>query len=226
MALACISVLYRYTWWVTAVTQVALNTVPTIAVEENQTSFAEQACSGFASTTIGRGWVHADCMNVWTLWTNTVGAKDFHHHRPRQVFNVTATELRQRGFPCVVTSVAYEDGAGSSTVRYLATWMFAEEMGCDWVKPELPASRIGNEGASLYCHSTTPGVNHMVVAGELTQYPPNTPCLLTNWLEYFRFNEHGVSMSTIGRAKTVEVRDNRMSGSLYQRVEINVWNQD
>ncbi|CAN0267296.1 unnamed protein product [Laminaria digitata] len=67
----------------------------------------------------------------------------------------TASELRRVGSPCLVASDHVSDGAGSSAIRHIATWTFAEEVGCDWVTPHWDKKAVpGGNGAVLYCHRT------------------------------------------------------------------------
>lgn len=167
---------------------------------------APTICSGFSSTPTDTGWVQEDCINVWNMWISAAHKHQFYDFRYREIFNETATELQQRGSPCLTESYVFADGVGSSTLRHLATWMFSEEMGCDWIKPRLPNNGAADDGTALYCHSTDSDVNYKIRVGEVTNYPSGTPCLMTNWMVYFRYREHAVVVSNMRKAKTAPVR--------------------
>lgn len=174
---------------------------------------AAQACEEFpVRKRNGSGWLYSECAAMWTAWTRTLEDADFVNCRIREVFNETASRLRQEGNPCVVDSTQYKDGAGSASVRYLATWMVAEELGCDWVAPKLSSQSIDENGTLMYCHKTvTVNQLHQTAVsdfhGELD--PANFPervlrCEVANWLEYFRFRDHGVRWKNTGKTKSIE----------------------
>lgn len=203
----CLPMFFRFVWWATAIIHLAHSIAPVIGMEAERKSFGTQACAEFSSSPPGTGWSFADCMQVWSTWATTLREKEYQRYNHREIFNDTAAELRRRGSPCLVGSERYADGAGSSTIRYLATWMFAEELGCDWALPQLAGNRTDNDGIRLYCHSTVPEVNHDVRIGNLAAYPAHTPCSLTNWLQYFRYSDHAADLHDIAKAKIVRVRE-------------------
>lgn len=175
---------------------------------------AAQACEEFPERKrSGSGWLFSECAAMWTAWTRTLEDADFVNIRLREVFNETASRLRQEGNPCVVDSIQYQDGAGSASVRHLATWMLAEELGCDWVAPKLSSQRIDEDGTQMYCHKTvTVHQLHQTAVSEFHGEidPANFPervlrCEVVNWLAYFRFRDHGVQWNSIGGTKTIEV---------------------
>ena len=94
----------------------------------------EEACSDLRTGKYpGSAWTFDDCVDVWERYARTVppGLQRRLPHVDK--WKQAASELRRVGSPCLVASDPTSDGAGSSTVRHIATWIFAEEMGCDWV---------------------------------------------------------------------------------------------
>lgn len=156
------------------------------------------------------------CTDVWSTWKITAYDNQFDDLGYREIFNQTATELRQQGWPLMAESYAFSDGLGSTTLRHLVTWMFAEEMGCDWIKPRLLEKQKSDDGTDLYCHSTVAKLNHEIRVGPLSDYPSDTPCLVTNWPVYFCYLEHGVNMAKMDQTKVTPVRWTRQQrGSPY-----------
>lgn len=206
-------VLYGYNLSAGVGTGHAHMTVSELTSNTQHHSTIDKACSEFSSTPLGTGWSAAECRNVWSSWAHSLGKKglDSNGQQYREIFKETATELRQRSSPCLVASGHYTDGAGSTTIRHLVTWILAEELGCDWVRKEHPNTRINENGTSLYCHSTIPGVNHDINHGTLKAYPADTPCSLTNWVEYFRYGDHSESMENIDDSHTGAVRNTCIS---------------
>lgn len=167
---------------------------------------ADRACAEFHATMpIGSGWRLSDCMSVWTSWAGTLADGQFQGYPDRELFNETALTLRQRGIPCLMKSVRYPDGVGSSTVRHLATWMFAKEMGCEWQMPDLPPGGLDDTGTILYCHKTVTRaeLRRMKRMGDVDYH--QQPCALTNWMQYFRFMDHAVADER-GDSKVVSVK--------------------
>ena len=184
------------------------------AKEIVRTPYAENACNGFHEQERSEsGWLLSDCLAVWTAWTNTLEDADFIPCRTREIFNETSSRLRQEGNPCLVQAFEYKDGAGSASIRNLATWMVAEELGCDWVAPQLSSERIDDQGTLMYCHKTVTVKQLRATAtsefdGEID--PANFPdrilrCEVVNWLEFFRFRKHGIIWKNKGTTKSIPV---------------------
>ena len=169
----------------------------------------DKACEEFDDQTpIGSGWLRSHCAAVWNGWVVTLDQQQRVPSSYREDFAETSAELRRRGEPCLVESVTYPDGAGSSAVRYLATWIFAAEMGCDWVMPSPSGKTIngGGDDSSLYCHK-------MVVHARTHPRNKEGPgenrfwhCEVTNWLQFFHYDTHAVHGSRSGVTKTIQVR--------------------
>lgn len=202
---AILFMLFCYTCRAADVTAVVNDPAGALVANATGRSRADEVCLNFSSTRSTTGWALADCLDVWTSWTTTASDGQFRFFGYREIFKETARELRRRGFPCLVESYPYSDGLGSSSIRHLVTWMFAEEMGCDWMKPQLPKNTILEDGTDLYCHSTIHSINYLKRVGKITEYPSDTRCLMTNWLVYFRYREHGVNVGEIGQTKTTPV---------------------
>lgn len=172
------------------------------------TTYVENACAEFNNEhPLGSGWLYSDCVAVWNGWAATLEEQQLMPWAYREMFTDMSTELRQRGKPCVVESVNYPDGAGSSAVRHLATWMFAEEMGCDWNLPITYSAKgaSGDDGSSLYCHK-------MMTRGRTHPFQEQEPgdnrfwrCEVTNWLEFFHYSAHATKSTFDGSIKRVHV---------------------
>lgn len=149
----------------------------------------EEACEEFASPAAPLPWTLEDCIEVWNSWSGvqlpglTSGYSDV------DVFGATAEGLRRRGEPCVVQLTVDSDGAGSTSMRQLGAWMYAQEMGCTWITPYLKDLRFNkrNSETTVYCHPTA-------TLAELDK-DVKTPvvervrrCEYVSWLEYFRFD--------------------------------------
>lgn len=181
--------------------------------EGDQNIYVDQACPEFdKEIPIGSGWLRSDCVTVWSEWAHTLDDFEHQSYSYRGIFNDTARDMRQQGNPCLVDSFRFPDGVGSSAVRLLATWMFAEEMNCDWITPKSPRSSIDENGTSLYCHSLTPVIGSppdpLEHASELAN--GDWRCEVTNWLNFFRYDAHGVDWENNGTVKTIRVRCDRI----------------
>eukprot|EP00903_Cladosiphon_okamuranus_P008265 g7955.t1 len=138
-------------------------------------------------------------------------------YRDRELFTDIAVEQRRRGSPCLVQSGVYNDGVGSTSVRDLATWVFAEEMGCDWIEGgvqawEEKAALPNSSGATLYCHSIKgTGRSTNLVRGELPKDSSATRCSMYNWFGFFTFDAHASKLKSKlkpgGRIENVKASD-------------------
>lgn len=114
-------------------------------------------------------WTLEECTDVWTQWVDSIPAGLHIGHPYRAMLQkLTRLESSRAGQKkkCFVKASTPIDGVGSSTIAHMATWMFAREVGCDWVTPEWPdwspagvqslaGRNSGNETAPsslLYCH--------------------------------------------------------------------------
>ena len=108
----------------------------------------------------------------------------------------------------MVESTLPADGVGSMTMRHLAAWMFAEEVGCDWVVPNWDTRPADGDGASLYCHTVATtdeeqrGFNATAEGVEAIVHR----CSVTNWLEYFNFEATAVELPVADSLRVVEVQ--------------------
>ncbi|CAM9998318.1 unnamed protein product [Ascophyllum nodosum] len=79
-------------------------------------------------------------------------------------------------------STARGVGVGSTTMKHLATWIFAEELGCDWVTPSWTSfSATTKNETAAYCHWLTDK------ASRNRSSVQEHPCVSVNWLAYFNF---------------------------------------
>ena len=177
-------------------------------------SVAQKACAEFdENVPLGSGWLLKDCIDVWIAWATTLRRGDRIRYADRDIFTEIAVEQRRRGAPCLLQSGKYNDGVGSSSIRDFATWVFAEEMGCDWVQGPVP---LKNNGTSLYCHTTTANSNFKnLEAGQLPN-ESGARCSLNNWFGFFTYDAHVSKLKVDelkrdGRIERVQVRCRRHS---------------
>ena len=180
---------------------------------------AEEACADYRTTTYpGSAWTFDDCVDVWKRYAPTV-PDDLWRRLPHvDAWKQTALELRRVGCPCLVASHATADGAGSSTIRHIATWIFAEEMGCDWVTPDWGKKTVpGGNGTVHYCHRIATAAemdfaksikNKRTMRQELRAM---RQCSVIDFLVYFQFDVPSVNLPEKG---TVEVLQARVSCGL------------
>lgn len=92
---------------------------------------AAEACSLFiqSSTSSSRSWRLEDCIDVWTAWSATIPFDTLPRLDDRDVLRDTASALKRLGTRCVVQTGASTDGAGSTAMRTISAWMFAEALG-------------------------------------------------------------------------------------------------
>lgn len=88
-------------------------------------------CADFKSDGGANSWRYEDCMTVWDGWTQTVpeegmGNTPISIRAPLRRF---AKELRDAGSQCYLTALKSIDGAGSSAMRSITTYMLAQEIG-------------------------------------------------------------------------------------------------
>ena len=169
---------------------------------------AEEACTDFAPGRYpGSSWTLQACIDVWTRFTRTV-PNGLQQRLPGvDMWSKTASELRRVGSPCLVASGPTPDGAGSSTIRHLATWVFSEEMGCDWVTPDWGRRRVsGGNGTVMYCHrtSTTQEINRPKTQAEVQA---SRRCSVIDWLSYFQFDVPSVSLPEREEIKVIQARN-------------------
>lgn len=152
-------------------------------------------------------WTYEDCIQVWTDFSGSVKEK----HQPRLPdaagWTDVAAELRRAGSPCLVWKKPTLDGVGSTSVRSFGAWIFARQLGCDWITPEW-TGRSGGIGTEL-CHSlyyTKPREAHPTLTARSEETRPAISCSKVDWVSYFQFDVPSVSWPMDGRINTVEVR--------------------
>lgn len=164
-------------------------------------------------------WTLEDCLAVWTQFVDTIPpGQQQHRLKFVDLWKETAAELRRAGSPCLVNANPGDDGLGSSTLRHFASWVFAEEMGCDWVTPDWGKERVvlgagggeagGNGTASaavMYCHRTAT-LDEMDALAPSSNVQDKHRCAVVNWLAYFRFDAPSVGLPEGGTSKVIQVR--------------------
>lgn len=161
-----------------------------------------EACDDFAAGRYpGLAWTFDDCIDIWTHFEGRLGRL---HHRPEaDLWRDTALELRQQGSPCLLGSVPGADGVGSTSIRHVATWIFAEEMGCDWLTPSWSKNRgAEGDGSVGYCHAIVP-LEERRSSTSTGGLAGMARCTVVNWLSYFQFDKSSVSWPSSGSVKLI-----------------------
>lgn len=185
----------------------------TIAAGNSNIILPLEACIDFApEQSPGSPWSLYDCLEVWAEYADIIPLGQ----QPRlpfvDVWRETGAELSNAGTPCFAASLPGTDGVGSSTIRHLATWIFAEEMGCKWVTPDWGKRHVdGGNGTVVYCHraSTTREAEMALSKVELRE---QQRCAVVDWLAYFQFGVPSVGMPEGGTATVGLVRTRLCSG--------------
>lgn len=130
-------------------------------------------------------------MKVWSAWAPTIPESLHADYADRRLMKEKAMGMRKRGQPCVVKPQVRADGVGSEVTRHLAAWIYAEEIGCDWITPNFgyeEEGEAGPEGGTLYCHpSAAPEEFEGVANGHLAEQNLET-CEMVDWLRFFHFD--------------------------------------
>lgn len=157
------------------------------------------ACQEFrAEDTVGSGWLLEDCIDVWRAWTLSLQKTTLVMKENRQFFFEVSDRLRRQGTPCYVEAPKDVDGAGSRTLRYLASWLYAEEVGCDCLLPVGYRPGSGTDDI-LYCHRSK------YIKEE------DYRCAAVDWLGYFNMSNHMKPYPDDGRS-TNTINVSEMSG--------------
>lgn len=169
---------------------------------------ASEACVEFATEVNYRGsaWILDDCVEVWELFRRSVPSGLQGRLPDIDLWGDTGVELRRAGSPCLVASNPTSDGAGSSTIRHLATWVYAEQMGCDWVTPDWGKARVaeGNGTAVMYCHRTAT-TQELDLSKPAKELQAMRRCSVVDWLSYFQFDVPSVEMPQAATFAYVQV---------------------
>lgn len=165
----------------------------------------EEACADFAGGGYpGSSWTLDNCIDVWTRYARTVPSGLQRRLNDVDIWREAASELRRVGSPCLVASEPTSDGAGSSTIRHLATWIFAEEMGCDWVTPDWGKKPVdGGNGTVMYCHRTAT-TQEMDLSKPNAELQALRRCSVIDWLAYFQFDVPSVGRPEGGETKVIQ----------------------
>lgn len=162
-----------------------------------------EVCDDFSAGRYpGLAWTLDDCMDVWAQFEVRLGRL---HHRPEvDSWKHTALELREQGSPCLLGSIPGADGVGSTAIRHVATWIFAQEMGCDWLTPRWGKTDLPNADASVtYCHTVVPIEERRSRTATGGVAAKNIRCTVVNWVSYFQFNETSVNWPSSGSVKLI-----------------------
>ena len=182
--------------WIRALfTAASITSAAAVVITELPVSYstteeaARTTCSDFADGHFaGLSWTFDDCIEVWTAFRHSLPSGLIIRPPHVDLWKTTADELRREEKSCMLTSflnsysTAHGVGVGSTTMKHLATWIFAEELGCDWVTPSWTSftATTKNETAA-YCHWLTDKDSRNVSSAL------EKSCVLVNWLAYFNF---------------------------------------
>lgn len=150
----------------------------------------------------GSSWALDDCAEVWANFALSVppwARADMQRIKPRGLpggaaWREIAAALREAGSPCLVATTPTGDGVGSSAMRHLASWIFSEQMGCDWTTPNFghPAVEQGN-GTVEYCHKAATREEVLGIKSKEERHS-TMRCTTANWLSYFQFDVPSVPL--------------------------------
>lgn len=161
-------------------------------------------CEVFGSETRENiGWQFADCLDVWTAWNKSLSGR---HDLPntdvnvRNFFSTVAEQYRAAQFPCEVKSVQWNDGAGSRTMRFLADWIFARNLGCDWMG--VGETTNGTKSSELYCHAAARTASD---PRGISPEDESARCTHVNWLKFFNLEKNIAKSNTSGPTRNVHV---------------------
>lgn len=162
-----------------------------------------EVCDDFAA---GRhpslGWTFDDCVDVWTRFEISLEPAPVREYLEADLWRDTAVSLRQQGSPCMLSSTPGNDGVGSTAIRFVATWILAEEMGCDWFTTNWASNQVqAADGSTRYCHPIVP-LEERKSATNSSGVPGLRRCTVVNWLSYFQFDKHAWSPPS-GRSITL-----------------------
>eukprot|EP00904_Undaria_pinnatifida_P013664 jgi/Undpi1/9428/HiC_scaffold_27.g11885.m1 len=192
-----------------------------VTIAGNSTSIGpDEACADFAAgENSTSAWTMAECTEVWTQFVDTIpnGLQD--RQRYADGWRRTTKELRRLRSPCFCASYGGGDGVGSITMRLLASWIFSEEMGCDWVTPNWGKQHVrGGNGAVLYCHGTA--TSEDLKKPRLRESTPaeRYPCSVVDWLSYFQFGVPSVNLPRGAKFRLIEV-----GPASFNQLEVKNW---
>lgn len=167
----------------------------------------EEACAEFAPGSYpSSSWTLDTCIDVWTRFVGTVPNGQHQRTRLADVWREAASKLRQVGSSCLVAPGTNLDGAGSTTIRHLAAWMFADEMGCDWVTPDWGERKVDREDGTtgvVYCHRTATA-GEMDMSKNAAERQAMRRCSVIDWVSYFQFDVPSVDQPEGGDLKIIQ----------------------
>lgn len=160
-----------------------------------------EVCSDFEPTPNSPPvtWGLLDCIEVWKKWGATIDDTLHEGYPDPDILKDVSAVLRRRGTPCTVREEKTLDGTGSSAMRHIAAWLYAKQVGCDWVTPDfnqgdvkalVDSANLDNE-ETLYCHRTE-FVFKFNVSIPLKEGKEARRCASVSWLHYFNMNLHSV----------------------------------
>ena len=182
-----------------------------------------EACEDFNSSSENPAtpWTRADCIEVWEAWMATmydsrVGGTPIDNdildngYPDRVALETVSSALRDRGTPCTVREGKTLDGVGSSTIRHIAAWLYAKEVGCDWITPDFNQGNVtailqDDEAPRPYCHRTE-YIKGFNASAPLELGTEERRCARVTWLTFFHMDQLSILPQGNGRFKTVEVR--------------------
>eukprot|EP00903_Cladosiphon_okamuranus_P019481 g17914.t1 len=180
---------------------------------------ASEACADFAADPphSGSPWTLYDCIKVWEHFRTSAPPRFYSRLPHVDLWWNTGVELRKQGTPCLVASKPTSDGVGSSTIRHLATWIYSEQMGCDWVTPDWGKRHVGQGNGTevMYCHRAAAKQD---LDPSMTSWQMQR-CSVVDWLSYFQFNVPSVALPEGAKLKYVDEPRLRSADGISSLVE-------
>lgn len=172
---------------------------------QHQEISTADACGAFKGNNIW--WDPEDCTAVWESFVASLPMDLRRKYVDRGDTASVSHRLRSQGGRCFVQLPPMNDGVGSSAIRSIATWVFAEEMGCEWVHTNWGVRQIDDSGMMRYCHSSvsTDQVEKMTI--EERHAMQAEICNMVNWRQVFGFDAHSVDLPRNESFRTLTVRD-------------------
>lgn len=166
----------------------------------------EEACADFAAGKRSESaWTMADCTEVWTQFNSTIEPGLQRRLRFADVWRETSAELRKAGTPCLSGTIGPNDGVGSTVIRMLSSWVFADEMGCDWVTPYWGRRHVkGGNGTVVYCHSTVDGTE--ILSPTASNQIQTRHCSVVDWIDYFQLGVPSTALPEVVNFKKIQAR--------------------
>lgn len=178
------------------------------AITPDVLELGESVCSHYtdSDSLSPSSWRKGDCLDVWCEWESRIGMLYMKTlTKVLKIAREVCQELKRVGPECYVQMIPAHDGVGSSTVRGIATWILADEIGGHWVAPDWRGRDVDQNGTHRYCHfRSTEEEREGLTRAQIEALGLET-CFLVNWQQYFNFDLNSVSAPLTNDPATREV---------------------